>query len=375
MSRIKLFLVSLLLLQFVSTATMAQSAADRIDFKPTPYMFVGLQGGVQTTFAEISPFKLITPTASLSFGAFFNPSFGARLHFNGLWNKGGFEIDDDDDFTYNYKYVTSDFDLLLNLCTLFGREDYYPFNVYLIGGVGLTYAWDNDDLVKSDHATPYAWKDNLLSHNLRLGAMLDYNISKHWSVNLEITANNLADKFNSCHHAKDDWQLTAQLGLAYKFGFGKRVHTAPVVVAPVEEYVGDNSAESAPALLVVPATEKKEVAPPPVKAAETLQKDIFFTIASSEIRKSEAAKIREVVSWLESHPTAVATITGHADAGTGNPVLNARYAQNRAEAVAKAITDAGIDASRLTVESKGDKVMPYGDNEKSRVAIVFATEK
>ena len=97
MSRIKLFLVSLLLLQVVSTATKAQSAADRIDFKPTPYMFVGLQGGVQTTFAEISPFKLITPTASLSFGAFFNPSFGARLHFNGLWNKGGFEIDDDDD--------------------------------------------------------------------------------------------------------------------------------------------------------------------------------------------------------------------------------------------------------------------------------------
>ena len=138
--------------------------------------------------------------------------------------------------------------------------------------------------------------------------------------------------------------------------------------------MGDNSAESAAALLVVPDTEKKEVAPP-VKTVETMQKDIFFMIASSEIRKSEAAKIREVISWLESHPTAVATITGHADAGTGNPVLNARYALNRAEAVAKAITDAGIDASRLTVESKGDKVMPYGDNEKSRVAIVLATEK
>lgn len=374
MSRIKLYFVSLLLLQVVCTATKAQSAADRIDYKPTPYMFVGLQGGVQTTFADISPLKLITPTASVSFGAFFVPSVGARIHVNGLWNKGGFETDNDNDFKYNFKYVTSDLDLLLNLCTLFGHEDYYPLNVYLIGGVGLTYAWDNDDLVKSNHSTPFAWEDNLLSHNFRLGAMLDYNISKHWSVNLEVSANNLRDKFNSYYHAKDDWQLTAQLGLAYKFGFGKRVHTAPVVVAPIEEYVGDNSAESAAALLVVPDTEKKEVAPP-VKTVETMQKDIFFMIASSEIRKSEAAKIREVISWLESHPTAVATITGHADAGTGNPVLNARYALNRAEAVAKAITDAGIDASRLTVESKGDKVMPYGDNEKSRVAIVLATEK
>ena len=78
---------------------------------------------------------------------------------------------------------------------------------------------------------------------------------------------------------------------------------------------------------------------------------------------------------MESHPTAVATITGHADAGTGNPVLNAKFAKNRADAVAKAITDAGIDPNRLTVDSKGDRVMPYGDNERSRVAIVIGQEQ
>lgn len=373
MSWIKYFSVSLLMLQGVCATVLAQSAADKIDYKPTPYMFVGLQGGVQTTFAEISPFKLITPTGSLSFGAFFTPSIGARLHVNGIWNKSGFEVDDDD-YKYDYKYVTTNIDLLLNLCTLFGREDYYPLNVYLIGGIGLAYAWDNDDLVKGKHSTPYAWKDDLLSHNIRVGAMLDYNISKHWSVNLEVSANSLTDRFNSQHHSHDDWQLTAQLGLAYKFGFSKRVHTAPVVVAPVEEFVGDRDAESAAAALVVMTPEKK-VEEPVVKAIETIQKDIFFTIASSEIRKSEAAKIKEVVSWMEAHPTAVATIIGHADAGTGNPVLNAKYAKNRADVVAKAITDAGISPSRLTVDSKGDKVMPYGDNENSRVAIVIGTEQ
>jgi len=36
---------------------------------------------------------------------------------------------------------------------------------------------------------------------------------------------------------------------------------------------------------------------------------------------------------------------------------------------------AGIDAKRLSSDSKGDAVMPYGDNEKSRVAIVIAAEK
>ena len=106
-----------------------------------------------------------------------------------------------------------------------------------------------------------------------------------------------------------------------------------------------------------------------------MKEDVFFSIASVEIRASEASKIKAVVKWLESHPTAVAIVTGHADAGTGNPTVNARYAKKRAEAVAKAIKDAGINSSRIKVDSKGDKEMPYGNNEKSRVAIVVANEK
>ena len=74
-------------------------------------------------------------------------------------------------------------------------------------------------------------------------------------------------------------------------------------------------------------------------------------------------------------PTAKATITGHADAGTGNPTINAKYAADRAKAVKEALVSAGIDASRLSTDSKGDRVMPYGDNENSRVAVVIAAEK
>ena len=85
--------------------------------------------------------------------------------------------------------------------------------------------------------------------------------------------------------------------------------------------------------------------------------------------------IKEIVAWMKAHPTATATITGHADAGTGNPTINAKYAADRAAAVKQALVKAGIDAKRLSSDSKGDTVMPYGDNEKSRVAIVIAAEK
>ncbi len=348
----------------------AQSTADEISFKPTPYMFVGLQGGAQTTFVDYDQLKLITPTASVSFGAFFVPSVGARLHVNGIWNKSGL-TSNNTDFEYDYKYLTTDIDLLFNLCTLFGKKDYYPLNVYLIGGVGLNYSWDNDDLVNSPYLDARAWKDNLLSHNLRVGAMLDYNIAKHWSVNLEVSANSLSDRYNSQFNNRDDWQLTAQLGVMYKFGF--KAKPAPVVVKePEPEPV-------APPVQVV--EEKPEVVPvtpvvkPEPKKLEEMQKDIFFDIAKSNIRASETSKVKEVIEWMKAHPTATATITGHADAGTGNPTLNARYAEERAQTVAKAIVDGGIDSNRLTVSSKGDTVMPYGDNEKSRVAIFIGQEK
>ena len=171
----KFFTLAALAISSLSVA-FAQSAAEQLDYKPAPYMFVGIQGGAQTTFTNYDQLKLITPTASISFGAFFTPAVGARLHVNGMWNKGGIKPD----FTYKYKYVTTDIDLLLNLFTLFGKQNYYPLNVYLIGGIGLTYAWDNDDLTKSAFNFPFAWENNRLSHNARVGAMLDYNICKHW---------------------------------------------------------------------------------------------------------------------------------------------------------------------------------------------------
>lgn len=373
--RMKLLCVAIVFLLCNSTVCIAQSAAEKLDYKPTPYMFVGLQGGAQTTFTDFKFSKLITPTASISFGAFFSPVIGARLHVNGVWNKSGIKTNGESNFTYAYKYLTTDLDLLVNLSTLIGKDNYYPLNVYLIGGIGLNYAWDADDLKNSTFSNAYAWKgNNNMSHNLRLGAMIDYNLNKHWSVNLELSANNLSDRYNCKLRMSDDWQLTAQVGVAYKFGFSKKVHTSPVVVVPVEEYVGDRNAETASAKLDIDKQEREKEEKPIVKL-ETLKEDVFFNIASAEIRPSEAAKIKAVVKWLEDHPKAVATITGHADAGTGNAQINARYARQRAEIVAKAIKDAGISDSRIKVESKGDKEMPYGDNEKSRVAIVLANEK
>lgn len=346
----------------------AQTEDDGLDYKPYPHMFVGLQGGMQTTLTNYSQSDLITGTASASFGAMFTRALGARLHVNGAWNKGGLSLPERD-FRYDYNYITTDIDLMVNVLGFIPSLKYSPLSVFAIAGIGLNTAWNNDDASDINNflgvnVLTDAWKGTKFSHNLRVGLMVDYKISKHWSINIEADANSLSDRFNSKRSDCDDWQITAQVGFAYRFGYKKRTYTEPVVVASVEEFQEDREADV--------VTDAPVVVP---KKLEQIQKDIFFKIATTEVEAGERGKINDIIAWMKSHPTATAVITGHADAGTGKTDKNAEYARGRAENVAKAIIDGGIDASRITVDSKGDTVMPYGDNERSRVAIVVAEEK
>lgn len=217
--KLKRIITAFLMLVFCSSVRAENIAEESPRHHTYPYMFVGIQGGMQTTFTKgYSSSQLITPTTSVSFGAFFTPNMGARLHFNGLWNQGGYD-ENDLNFKYNYKYTTINLDIMVNLVNLILRRDYSAVNVYFINGFGLNMAWDNDDACTHQDVLPYAYNNTNYSHNIRLGLMVDYNITKNLCINLEISGNSLGDRYNSKLSNHNDWQLTAQFGVAYKFGF------------------------------------------------------------------------------------------------------------------------------------------------------------
>ncbi len=214
---LKHIITTFLLLVFCLSVRAENSAEESPRHQGYPYMFVGIQGGLQTTFTKgYSSSQLITPTASVSFGAFFTPKMGARLHFNGLWNQGGYD-ENGLNFKYNYKYTTINLDIMVNLVNLILRRKYSVVNIYFINGFGLNMAWDNDDAYAHQDVLPYAYNNTNYSHNIRLGLMVDYNITKNFCINLEVSGNSLDDRFNSKQSNHKDWQLTAQLGVAYKF--------------------------------------------------------------------------------------------------------------------------------------------------------------
>ena len=212
---------AILLFVFHSSVRAENTAEESLRHKTSPYMFVGIQGGMQTTFTkEYRNTQLITPTASISFGAFFTHYMGARLHVNGLWNQGGYD-GNGLNFKYNYKYTTINLDMMTNVVNLITRRDYSVVNVYIINGFGLNMAWDNEDACAHQDVLPYAYDNTCFSHNVRLGLMVDYNITRNFCVNLEVCGNSLGDRYNSKLSNHTDWQLTAQLGVAYRFGFKK----------------------------------------------------------------------------------------------------------------------------------------------------------
>lgn len=372
MTRIQTRLKAMLTAALLTTALTASAQEVSENYLSYPQGFIGLQGGGQLTFSNYNNWKYITPTASISAGVHFTPVIGARLHFNGVWDKGSLGYDTD--ASYKYKYLNSNLDLMVNMVNLIAKGDYHPVNVYLIGGVGLAYTWGNGTAY--EHKLPLAYEHGRLGHNFRVGTMLDVKVARNWSVNLEVAANSHNDRFNSKYSGSDDWQLTAQLGVAYKFGLRQKVKGDRKDVDFTSEAPNTSDVETnaLPANTNVGISKPEPKPAPTVETPTNISRNIFFTLRSSVITPTEQAKLAEVAKWLKENPSAKVTVTGYADKGTGNPVINARYAKQRAETVTKELTKKyGIEASRITTESKGDTVQPFpNDNDQNRVTIVIA---
>ena len=332
----------------------------------TSYSFIEAQGGVQLTSTNAPMDKLITPTAALSFGHYFTPVVGARLHVHAWQSKSGLASTEQ---YYKWKYVTPDLDLLVNLTNLFGKGSDHALNVILLGGVGLNYAWDNDELKDLNlpaNTMPLAWDKNRLGHNLRAGLRLETNQAKPFGVSLEVNANSLDDRFNSKTNDADDWMFTAMLGLNFRFGHKK---AAPRYVTKTIEVIDTFEVDEPITIKVKEKQPKTKTETKHMKMNEA----IFFKIRESDANAASGIDeaIKKVAELMKCSDDAMFTVTGYADKGTGSAKMNKKYAKQRADDVAKKLVEQyGLDAKRLKTDSKGDTVQPFEENDKNRCVIV-----
>ena len=356
-----LFLAAMGLL--TSGAVQAQDCC-KAGGKLKSYSYLEAQGGVDWTTTNAKIDKLLMPIGAVSFGHYFTPVVGARLHVSGLQAKGRFESLDQN---YKWNYITSDADLLINLSNLFSCNYNRALNVIFVGGVGLVNAWDFDELNQLVDANPalapLAWdKHNHFSHNLRAGLRLETNVTKPFGVSLELAANNMNDRFNGKTNTADDWMISGMIGLSWRFGH--KYDKPRQIVRQVEEEVWI----TVPDTIIV-----KEKRPVEKMEKKSIKETVFFKICQSNADKAAGIDeaIKDIANLMKTSDDAKFTVTGYADKGTGTPAINKRYAKQRAEGVANKLTkEHGIDASRMTVDSKGDTVQPFEENDKNRCVIV-----
>ena len=357
----------------------AQEQKGTTEYVFEPHWYVQVQPlGVQYTLGERDFKDLLSYNVQATVGRQFTKLWGARLAINAWQSKGGSKYETyNKEYGWKWKYVAPSIDGTLNLSNLIaGFNPNRVFNLTAFAGLGLNIGFSNGDAdaantqIKTDLALTnyeplaYLWDGTKVRLFGQFGLNGDFKINDAWSINVELAANTLSDKYNSKKAGNWDWYFNALAGIKYNFG---KTYSTRFIPAPEPEirYV-EKIVEK---IVEVPAPAPAETA---ATAAEPLRRDIFFQIGRTVIRKSEQQKVKDVVEYLKANPEAKVNVTGYADAGTGNDRINDRLAAGRADVVVKALKKAGIAASRISYDSKGARVQPFADNDSNRVSIVIA---
>lgn len=390
--------MTLLVMSNVVSAQQSRSD-EKLEFRPNWGLKV--QGGASFTIGEADFSKLLSPAAQLSATYNFHHAMGVRFGFSGWEGKGTVVVTDE---MYSFRFLQLNADYVLDLASLFGgfKHDRI-WTPYVFAGIGGAYGFDNKEAGKyvaefGDVVSRY-W-ETAPFFVVRAGLGVDFWVAKNVALGLEANANGYSDKFNSkgaVSGFNPDFQFNALLGLKFRFGGNTRpskayadkvaaeeaaeaarlaAEKAAAEKAAAEKAAAEKAAaEKAAAEKAAAEKAAAEKAAAEKAAAERARicaeqsTNVFFTIGSSSIRKSEMAKIDKLVEFLKANPDYSVSLVGYADKATGTSARNLVISKERVNAVKAKMIQLGAPADRIETDYVGDTVQPYVENDQNRVII------
>jgi len=350
------------------------------------HWFVQAQAGAQHTLGEVKFGDLISPNVQIAGGYQFTPVWGLRLAVNAWQSKGGSTLTTGSVYKWKWNYVAPSIDVTCDLVNLIcGYKPDRFFNAGIIGGVGVNIAFNNDEAIAANPqivnelrgTTAFVpggdvmyleklWGGTIGRFMGRFGAYADFRVSKRVSLGLEVNANTTSDIYNSKDATNLDWYFNALAGVKVRLGkTTKMVEKKPCCHEKIVEKIVKEIVEK--------PVEKIVYRDSIVYKHEPLRRDIFFTIGNTNVSRIEKAKVEDIAAYLKKYPEAKVVVTGYADKKTGTAKVNERLAKKRSQTVADMLINKfGIASSRITVDSKGDTVQPFEQNDLNRVSICIA---
>ena len=349
--------------------------------------FVSVGGGGQIYFGDhdkqIDLNKRIAPALDIAVGKWFTPGIGIRLMYSGLKSNGATRDDwacdithgtgehvpgwagvPGDDLQYSkYKMGNLHADVLFNVLNLFGGyNENRKWDLSPYAGLGWARVYDSPSSKE-------------VSANL--GILTSWHFCDALALNLDVRGMFVNDRFDGEGGGRfGEGNLSATIGLTYKFkqrGWDRSKTVYRYNYGDLESMrrkLNDMSVEN--------DRLKKALADGDRQKAQTIVKKIaaanlvIFQINKTKLSNEARANLGLLAEIIKSgDPDAVYTITGYADAGTGNRKGNERLSKERAENVYDClVNEFGVSEKQLRIDYKGGvENMFYNDPRLSRAVI------
>lgn len=361
---------------------------DSIVYEFNPHWYIQGAFGYQYTIGESDAATLSSPNAQLGFGYNFTPVWGLRFNVNAWQSRDGYipgdllsdelrakfyQATNNENLEWKWYYVAPALDVTMDLTNLIGGWKHDRVcNVGLFAGIGANIFFKNDQAVAANQTLVDVFGPST-SGNERLellwgqeggckasvlgqaGVFVDFRITDHFRMGLELQGDMLADKYNSKKAENPDWYLNALVTARYNFGatYKEKRVKKPQDCGPCEPSIVEKTVHDTVYINNVDTIDN----------SEPLKVEIFFQISSDYVNPTEYTKVMQVVDFMRAHPESKVSITGYADRGTGNPTINQRISEKRANVVKnELINKYGIAADRIEAKAMGDSEQPHGDD-------------
>ncbi len=337
---------------------------------------------VQNNFSK-SPLKGFRNNLgfSVAVGKWFTPGLGLRTKFNGFWGR---TVISEDKKINASKYWTLNEQVLFNLSNM-------------IVGYNPDRLWD---------FIPYAsvGLNRNMTHNrysavMGLGILNEFKINRKVAINLDINYMFGQAKMDGFTHmlpgsktynarslkgifANHDRTLNVEVGVTYNLGTPgwnavpdvdaiKAMYSAQIDA--LNASLADANAENARLKDQIKNHKCPEVGGQTVTVKEIVSApvSVFFNIGKSKIAsQKDLQNLRAVADAAKANNAKIA-VTGYADSKTGSANLNQSLSQKRAEAVADALVNMGVDRANIETSAAGgvDTLSPISFNRRATVEL------
>ena len=376
----------------VSASVFAQGTAI-VSNKAGDNIYIGANFGVSTPLKGYRVLGNLTPELGIRFGKNFTTVFGmaidADMHFASSpkdYNLYG------EYYRLDTKTFVDNTNISLlgtaNLSNLFGGYKGEPrsFELIALGGFGWGHRYGNSELeaLTSKIGLDFA---------INLGKDKDIQVYAEPSITWDVLGSE--EVLNVLDYHNDRAHLSFKLGLNYKFKNSNGKHNFSIEQLRDQSEIDDLNARINDLRGTIAATEananralavkdeeinrlKKEleecqnkpttVVEQVVKQTANLQPTVVFGQGKSTVEKSQEANISLIANYMKKHPEAKVKISGYASP-EGNPELNQRLSEARAEAVKNVLVKKyKIAADRLETEGLGATDKLFDEVEFNRVA-------